>query len=429
MKKLLTLLLITCAVWSGCKKSPVQTDPEPARASIYGTFRPVDALTGITASATINGQPVTLQAKTYAYGGFNLEGLVAGTYMISFLTSAAYVPFSTTVTLSPGQALNLGDVLVSPAQGAISGTVSPAGLPTSLTVGYHVGGAISSTSSSNSISSSGAFYAGHLTVGTYTISFSDVPGYVTPPGQTISVVNGQTTDLGNVTFQKAQPASISGTVTPAGAAASVTVSRLAFLYTAAIPAQTFTATPDANGHFSVTGLDAAYTYDITVNPAPGSTLNAPNKIRLFLPSGQATDLGNLELTATPASAPISYDQGSTSVIVPTVTASYANGKLTISQFPALSGSNISLVINNLNGTGDYACSTASGSRITLITRRNPDPINWESNGSGGDGLIRVTAFDPVHQTLSGTFSATLVNNPGTIRLTNGAFNHIHYSKP
>ncbi|MXV16640.1 carboxypeptidase-like regulatory domain-containing protein [Hufsiella ginkgonis] len=431
MKKLLLILLILSVGLSSCKKSRDKIQPLAAKGSISGVVRPSVSVTGVTASATINGQPVTYNTTIEASGAFKFPEVTEGVYMINFLPTPGYAVSSRSVTVTAGQNTDMGNINFSLAAGGISGTFSPAGLATSMIITYTSGSTYTSTFW-NSVNSSGVIKAEYLQVGTYIVSFSDVPGYVTPTSQTITVTNGQTTDLGTIIFQKASAASISGTVTPASAAASITVSRMRFLFNGALPAQTYTATPDGSGHFTVAGLDAAYYYDIAVTPVAGNGLNAPNKIRIFLPSGQDVDLGSLEQTTIPPPYPLSYNQDGALINTTLITGSYAAGKLTLTQAATISGNsnNITLVLNKVTGAGDYPCNGTTGSRITLqTTYSSSDPLDWESNAPGGDGLIKITAFDQIHQTVSGTFTANLARGAIVKKITNGTFVNLHYSKP
>jgi hypothetical protein len=428
MRKLILLLLIVTAGLSGCKKNQVQPELLPAKGSISGVIQPAGAATGISASVVHNGLITTYQATIDAAGVFKFTGLEADVYVVNFLTTSSFAASSSSVTVLAGQNTDMGNITFSPAQGSITGTVSPVGVATGLYISYTVSGSTIKSLLSSAINAACAIQA-NLQPGTYTISFGDVPGYVTPPGQTITVSAGKATDLGTVTFLKAKPASISGSVTPAGAATSITISRLAFVFAAAIPAQTYTVTTDGSGHFSAAGLDAAYYYDITVNPVSAGGLVAPNKIRIFLPGGQDVDLGSLELTATAPPVQLAYSDNGTPVSIPLVTSSAAAGQLSITQPVSMNGAYFGLVINQMNGTGDYPCNGTMGSRIILRTAYSGDPIDWQSNAVGGDGLIRITAFDPVHQTVSGTFTATLAYGANVKKITNGAFVNVHYSKP
>lgn len=430
MKKLLLFVLIITAGLSGCKKDQPTTSPDPLKGSICGVISPADAVTGISASATINGQLVTYNIAADASGTYKFDGLTAGVYTITFLPAANYVGSSQQVTVATGQNTDVGKLTFSTGQGSISGTLSPAGLLTGLFITYTSGGYTIKSMLSNSLSSSGAIHMDPLSAGTYTVSFSDVMGYITPAAQTIQVKAGQTTSLGTVTFQKAKPGSISGTVFPANTAADITIARLVPFVSGLIPDQTFSAMPGGNGHFSQTSLEANYYYDITVNPVAGSTLKAPNKIRVFLPTGQAIDLGTLTLTAMPPPSPLSYAVNAAQFDIPLAFATNKGGSLTLVQ-PVTTGGNIlTLVIGNVTGVGDYACNSSTGSAITLQTNSTSNmPPQWQSNAAGGDGLIKVTAFDPIHQTITGTFTATVIFGTNTQKITNGTFTNVYYSKP
>ena len=428
-EKLLLFAMILAASFSACKKDQKNQGIEPAKGSISGVINPAGAVTGITASVPINGQPVTYHATADASGNYKFDGLAAGAYTIAFLPAANYVGSSRQITVTAGQHTDMGNITFSIGQGSISGTLSPAGLLTGLFMTYTSGGYTMKSLLANSLNSSGVMKADHLAAGTYTVSFEDVMGYITPAAQTIRVNAGQKTSRSTVTFEKAKPGSISGTVSPAGAAASITIAHLVPFVSGLIPDQTFSATPDGSGHFSLTRLDANYYYDITVNPVAGGTLKAPNKILVFLPTGQAIDLGVLALTAMLPPSPLSYAVNAAPFDIPLVFASKQGGSLTIVQPVATVGNILTLVIGNVTGVGDYTCNSSTGSAITLQTNSTSDiPPQWQSNAAGGDGLLKVTALDPVHQTISGTFTATVVFGANTKKFTNGAFVNVHFSK-
>ncbi|TSJ36493.1 hypothetical protein FO440_21925 [Mucilaginibacter corticis] len=428
MKKLLHFACLLLLTFAGCKKDSQTQTPEPAKGSISGMLQVPGSMSSITASATINGQPVNYTTKADASGSFKFSGLPAGVYSIDFVPGGALIASSVTATIYAGQNIDLGTIYTYVGSGKITGTFSPAGLTTGIFISYTTSDGTVRSMLSNALTTSGTIQA-NLPPGTYTITFSDVWGYITPPAQTIKVSNGQTTDLGAIVFEKAKTGSISGTVIPANASSSITIARLGAILTALGPVQTFTINADAAGHFRLGDLDGAYYYDISVNPAAGSSLNAPVKIRIFLPSGQDMDLGNLELTSSPALPQLSYFRDNQTVSIPLVTADLVSRQLTIAQPRDIHGAYFGLTLNNVTAPGDYICNGTTGSSITLATDSHSDyPLNWESNSAGGSGLIKVTAFDPVHQTISGTFTATLAFGGNITNITSGAFVNVHYSK-
>jgi hypothetical protein len=137
-----------------------------------------------------------------ADGSFMLPDLAVGTYDFT-ITAEGYLPkIIRDVGVVKGQALNLGNVVLEIASGALSGTVAfsdaPDPLPTAtVNLFDDADGSLVETTTTGA---DGAFLFTGLVTGTYDITVS-APGYEAAGVEDIDYVNGETTDVGTVTLQ------------------------------------------------------------------------------------------------------------------------------------------------------------------------------------------------------------------------------------
>lgn len=132
------------------------------------------------------------------------------------------------------------------------------------------------TASEQSGSPAGSFLIENLAPGTYTVTFSAMPGYMAPPRQTVTVTAGNITDLGTVSLAKivntgAIGASINGSNWSAPVPYGISDSTGVFVITAIKPSNVpgntesiILAIPGLNGTGTYTSPGAVATYSQTV---------------------------------------------------------------------------------------------------------------------------------------------------------------------
>lgn len=276
---------------AACSKTAEPTPaPAPTTGALEGTVSPAGAVTTVTATAPGGLTfPATPNATT---GVFSLANLAPGSYSLSFAPATGYVaPAVRTVAVVAGQTAAVGTVaVVAITTGSIEGTISPANAILTVTAT----GAGGLTFSATPNASTGTFSFANLAFGPYTLTFAPQSGYLVPNARTITVTAGNTSSTGTVVVAPVPQGTIAGTITPADAVTTVTVS------SAAGPVAT--ATPSSTGTFSFAGL-APGSYTVRYTPAasylePGAqTATVTAGITTTLP-GVTLVAVNVNLTAT-----------------------------------------------------------------------------------------------------------------------------------
>lgn len=149
----------------------------------------------------VTTNPWVAEATVYVDGAPRGQGslyanLAPGTYNVSFGKVAGYLPpQNETVTIAPGETVNLvGNYTVSagdPGPAAGSGYLTVRVMPSLPTTVYL----------NNNWTGIGGFEALRLRPGNYSVSFSDIPGYITPDPQRIRIFANQTLEV-NATFEE-----------------------------------------------------------------------------------------------------------------------------------------------------------------------------------------------------------------------------------
>lgn len=141
----------------------------------------VTGLGGVTVTTSQNGQPISTVTPTQgAVGSFALAGLATpGTYVVSF-SVPGFGARSDSFTLTGGQSLPLGSVLLTSGTGTVTGTVTSAqGTPGKNQLGgvsVTVGGSATPIATTT-VSGIGSYdLSGLAAPGAYTLTFS-LPGY------------------------------------------------------------------------------------------------------------------------------------------------------------------------------------------------------------------------------------------------------------
>ena len=228
----------------------------------------------VTLTGAINQTTVTADAS----GNYSFNSLIAGTYTIAPAKSGlVFSPATQSVTISTNSVSGIN--FTASATYSISGTISPTAGASGATV--TLSGA---DSTSTTADTSGNFSFTGLVNGTYTVTPSKLGYGFTPSSQTVTINGGNITAV-NFTAT-AQNFSISGSLSTAGANATVALSGGA----------TASTTADTSGNYSFAGLGNG-TYTVT-----------PTKTGyLFNPTSQTTTVAGanvtgLNFTAQPVSA-------------------------------------------------------------------------------------------------------------------------------
>ena len=378
---------------------------EAARAwSISGTISPVTAGSG--ASVTLSGA-ATKTATADASGNFTFSGLTNGSYTVTpTKTGYTFTPASLAKTVS-GANVTGANFTAQAVTWSISGTISPvaAGSGASVTLS----GAAARTATADA---SGNFTFSGLANGSYTVTPTKT-GYTFTPASLAKTVSGANVTGVNFTAQ-AVTWSISGTISPvaAGSGASVTLSGAATRTATADASGNFTFSGLANGSYTVTPTKTGYTF----TPASlAKTVSGANVTGANFTGQQSTTSSAITLDVN-----ISGDQASSSsstVATPAFSTAFGNelllafvatdfqsGSNTTVQSISGAGLTWALVVrtNSQKGTSEiwraFATSPLSNvsvtatlsqqvtSSITVMSFAGVDP-----SGTNGSGAIGATA--------------------------------------
>jgi len=237
------------------------------------------------AGAVSAGAEWNVDGGAWQSSGTTLSGLPVGSHTVNFSAVAGYLtPASQNVTVSYNQTTTATGNYAAPT-GGVSVTITPAGA-VSAGAEWNVDG--------GAWESSGATVSG-LGLGSHTINFNTVAGYVTPASENITVTNNQTTaGTGNYALETG---AVSVTITPAGAltggaewnvdggnweSSGATVSGLALgSHVVNFSAVSGYATPatqyitvNANQTTAVTGIYVVETGAVSVTIAPAGAVSA-----------------------------------------------------------------------------------------------------------------------------------------------------------
>lgn len=171
--------------------------------------------------------------------------------------------------------------------GSISGSCSPAGAATGITATVVVNGQMVTYNATPD--NNGGFEFKDLPQGSYVISFAPASGY-TITNRSVGVMAGKNVDMGSVSITLT-PGSLSGTISPAGAASQIRITddntHVAFYIT-----------PDSKtGIFKSNILLSVGTYTLSATPALGYI--APTSKSITVTTGQNTDAGTIIFTQMP----------------------------------------------------------------------------------------------------------------------------------
>jgi hypothetical protein len=264
--------------------------PDAKPGAIHGAVAP----SGVMASVfVLQNADTVASTMTASDGQFTVLLMPAGTYSLGVHPRAGYQDASVgNVVVSSGATTDVGTVSLTPipppppTTGSIAGMVAPAGVATTVSA-MGAAGMVAQVS----VGPDGSFTLDGLPTGSYDVQFQPGAGYQASTLGGVSVVAGQTTNVGTVQLVPVpppppppQPGSIVGTLMPPGVPTTVFVMQ-GSATVAQVDAQ-------MNGSFSIAGL-AAGTYTVVIHPQfdftdttlPGVVVNA----------GAATNLGTINL--------------------------------------------------------------------------------------------------------------------------------------
>ncbi len=280
-------------------EAPVTPPPTPLTGSVTGTV--VDALTQVPLAGVVVslvGNPA-VQTTTNLSGAFALGGLAPGTVQLQCVL-AGYVTATVTVTVTAGNIVSIGTILLSPvgSTGIIQGVVTEAG------TGAPLSGVL--------ISVTGAAALSTTTGGDGTYRFTGVPpGNVTlvasKAGYTTVSATGTVVGGGVLTFSPVlTPGPTTGTIQ--GMATDATTG-------APLAGVTVTVTGTATLN-ATTGLDGTYLF---TNVPPGTVTITASKSGYQTLTATGTVLAGVVLTFNPALVPTGGTPPTTGTIQGTVT--------------------------------------------------------------------------------------------------------------
>ena len=322
------------------------------------------------------------------------------------------------------------------ANGSISGSVSPAkGAALRVTATTTVNGQVVFYNADAATDENGNYKFSNLPAGTYTLIFSPDPEYAGPSDKTIKVTAGNNTDAGVAAFISINTATISGVVTPAGTAVSVSATLMDPYIS-----RTLTAIPDAvTGKFTITNVPAG-SYTIYIKAA-ANYVSAIGK-QVNITTGQQADAGSFTIITKAAAFPLNYNFGGKDISVPSasIVTSYSNNNLTIASVRSeggmptqLGNKSYTLIIKlrDITEPGTYECSELSSSVVTYTNESyGYSAATYTSQKVGAHATVVITAIDPVAHTVTGTVTGTLASTSSlstvTEELTNGAFTVRYY---
>ena len=284
---------VTLTLADGQQISDLRVVLAASTGSLAGTITAVDgsALGGVTVRAV--GGETDSSTRTLSIGDvgtWRLDGLpVPGDYTVTFSGDGLQTQ-AVAVSLPAGAGADRAgvDVVLSPSLASVRGSVVEIG-------GAEIGG-VSIDLASSSVTRStisadvpaGQFRFDNLPPGSYTLSFSRIGS--SPQTLLVDVTAGEIATIDRVEMEA--QARITGTVTRAGVATAdvgVQAYRLAD-YPSTAAATTLT---DADGRFTIIGVDAPETYVVEFRVPAGGPVAESRTV--FLPAGETLDMGEVAL--------------------------------------------------------------------------------------------------------------------------------------
>ncbi|WEK37832.1 MAG: carboxypeptidase regulatory-like domain-containing protein [Candidatus Pseudobacter hemicellulosilyticus] len=296
----------------------------------------------------------------------------------------------------------------------------------------------------------GYFKIRNLPAGPYQVSFTTDPAYGPPDPHSLTLLKGQSTDLGIIEFTSGaamNTASISGIVHPVSAVQSI------FAVLTSDNSAGYQAELDPlSGAFSIKKLPAG-DYRISMSKSIGYLSDVDVPFTVTVKRDQSLNVGRINFFAdSDPQSPnyISYEFDGTTHLRKTSVGSKYNSpdlhmfntssynSITIPSGPKkpepVIMHSLEILLDEVNGPGTYICKGASKSQVRLSMRtvfsRYAPLLTWSSAGSGGSATITITTIDPEKRTMSGYFSAEIVPESSTATgnktVSNGVFSKLKY---
>jgi hypothetical protein len=439
MKKFIYTLLIFTGCLIGCGKkdaniSPGRTTsttvtntPEVTTGGLKGVISPIGAVVDISAAIQVNGNFMVTTIKPGPDGSFYFKDLPKGSGGLIFSPAVGYIaPAGISITITGGKDTDVGMVSIPVTPGSVSGTVSPVGSVSYVKLRF-------SNVSPDVITitpdpKSGSFKSANVPAGTYTLECMASPGFTAPASRMVTITSAQNTDVGNIQISPSVPGSISGTVSPAGAVASVTA------YFLGGPAKTYSTVPDASGDFKLTSVIAG-NYRVVFNLVSGSNLYGPADRSVDVLEDKDTNIGTIIASSMPPPSNFTAVLSGAAFKTNASSATYDAGQQSLNIGSYINGGSFTLKISGINAPGEYACNNSTGSEISFVKAVKTHPglsdsqytiQSWSTRSANGTGVIKITSFDRVNKTVSGTFSGTLLGSGGTTNVSDGVLTNIPY---
>ncbi|MBT8258398.1 MAG: carboxypeptidase regulatory-like domain-containing protein [Bacteroidia bacterium] len=262
-------------------KPVLRASLEATTGTISGVVLPGEVAVNVTA----DDGSIQVTAATDDAGNFLLLGLPPGTYDLSIIPDpgSGYAAASVEgVSVTEGENTDVGEIVLE-LLGSISGSVSPASVPTEVLADNGAGDQFTITPDET-----GAFSIEGVPSGIYTLTVTPDAGsgYNEAVVDSVEVLAGENTDVGEIVLE-AMPGSISGIALPADVIVEIVADNGAGSTGNA-------ATDGASGEFSIADLEPG-TYTVTLTPDAASGLTEQIIENVEVLPGQNTDLGEITL--------------------------------------------------------------------------------------------------------------------------------------
>ena len=259
---------------------------------VYFTPTPTYTISGNISPVT-SGATVTLSGSASATttsdgsGNYTFSGLLNGTYTVTPTeTGYTFNPPNTQVTVSSANVTAVNFTSTALPTYTISGSIGPSGSGNGAGATVALSGTASGTTTADS---NGNYTFSGLYDGPYTVTPSKTNFTMSPINALVTVADNNVTSV-NFTATPLPTYSISGTVSPAGNAATLILSGAASGMT----------TPDASGNYTFTGLLAG---SYTVTPSNFGYSFIPSSLPVTLSTSNVTAV-NFSAVANPAAETI-----------------------------------------------------------------------------------------------------------------------------
>lgn len=321
--------------------------------------------------------------------------------------------------------------------GSLSGTILPATAVTQITATAS-GGKTSYLIAVNPVT--GKFSLADMEEAAYLLSFDTDAKYEKIADKITTVTAGKNFDLGivhtketvNPVPQNVPSGSLSGSIVPIGAVASISIyseGAIGYVRMYRVPLD------PATGKFSLANIPEG-NYWAYMPAVKG--FNNNDQIYFKITADKNTDLGAINFTVT-TEVPVGYTLSCNVNGQPNgwmLTGSYLSPNLTIAAFsvwfspgqPSAIVYKPAIMLKGVNGPGTYVCNKSTGNQILYYAYRAPS--GWatiqSTSDAGSEGTVTITSIDRVNRIIKGTFSANLAERPGEAGadkiITNGIIN-------